>query len=217
MDAYGNLLVDHTRARLLKALTPRYLRDKLALVLYERRHPDLPWLTRDAIERLERQLRPEDLGFEWGSGVGSLWLARRSRSLVSVEHDPRWHARIRRRCEAASIQNLDCRLVAESAYLDVIAEFADAHFDYVLVDGLFRDAAFLASIPKVRPGGWIIFDNVNRYLPSESRTPHSRSRRDGPASAQFAEVAARVSGWRSIWTTNGVNDTAIFVKPVATG
>jgi glycosyltransferase involved in cell wall biosynthesis len=217
LDPYENLLRDHTGERLRKALSPAYLRDKLALISYERRRPDHPWLTRDAIALLEGYLSPDHRGYEWGSGNGSIWFARRSGSLVSVEHNPRWYEIVRRQIEAQAIRNIDYRLVPEQSYTSVIDAFDDGRFDYVLVDGLFRDVAFLKSIPKVKPGGWIIFDNANWHLPSDSRTPHSRRSADGPSSELFGQVAARVAGWKTMWTTNGVNDTAIFVKPAAPG
>lgn len=214
-DPYGNLFRDRTLARLAKTLSPAYLYDKLALVLYERRHPDHPWLTRDAIALLEDRLRPGARGFEWGSGEGTLWFARRSASLVSVEHHEGWYERVRAKLAGAGVTNVDYRLVAEVDYTRTIDELPDACLDYVLVDGLFRDEALLRSIPKVKPGGWIVFDNVNWYLPSDSATPHSRSRADGPATEVFARAARELEGWKAIWTTNGVNDTAIFEKPAA--
>ena len=85
-DPYGNLGKEGTRERLKKLLSPRYLASRVAVTLYEWRHPDAPWLTRAAIAWLEAHLRPEHRGFEWGSGTGTLWFARRSASLVSVEH-----------------------------------------------------------------------------------------------------------------------------------
>jgi hypothetical protein len=37
-------------------LTPRYLIDRVRLIAYERRHPDAPWLTSEAIAFLEPRL-----------------------------------------------------------------------------------------------------------------------------------------------------------------
>jgi hypothetical protein len=217
IDPYGNLFSENTGTRLRKLLSPRYVYGKLALAARERLRPNEPWITADAIRHLEGFLTPDRRGFEWGSGKGSLWFAQRSRSLVSVEHNAQWYERVRRAFAEAGVANIDYRLVKDQLepYTSAIGEFPDGHFDYVLVDGLFRDHAFLKSIPKVKPGGWIVFDNVNWYLPSDSRTPHSRSRADGPDGPVFAEVADRIRAWRTIWTTNGVNDTAIFVTPEA--
>ena len=82
---------------------------------------------------------------------------------------------------------MDHRLVEESAYLQVIDEFPAGFFDYIIVDGLFRGEALVRSLPKLRPGGVLVFDNVNWFLPSDSRTPHSRTAADGPATEALAE------------------------------
>ncbi len=214
-DPYGDLLAARTSERLRKLLSPHYLLDKLALLAHERLHPDEPWLTRDAVRLLEGYLSPAHAGFEWGSGNGSAWFARRCGSLVSVEHHRGWSQQVQARLRAEGLHHVDHRFVEEAHYTSVIDTFADAHFDFILVDGLFRDEAFLRSLPKLKPGGWLIFDNANWYLPSASRTPHSRSLEDGPASPGFAEVARRIQGWPLTWTSNGVNDTAIYVKPAA--
>ena len=80
-DPYGNLFSENTGPRLHKALSPRYVWSKLAVILYEKRHPRHPWINRRAIDLLGGHLRPVHRGFEWGSGVGTCWLARRSRRI----------------------------------------------------------------------------------------------------------------------------------------
>jgi predicted O-methyltransferase YrrM len=215
-DPYDNLFTSHTGERLRKLLSPRYLTAKAQLTLYEWTHPGAPWLTRHAIELIEEHLRPDHIAFEWGSGNGSPWLARRCRALTSVEHHQGWYEHVRSRLAAGRLHNVDYRIVNEAIYPKAIDPFPEEHFDFILVDGLLRDLALLASIPKLKPGGWLVFDNVNWYLPSSSRTPHSRSFADGPATPEFAEAMERVRGWHVIWTSNGVNDTAIFEKPGAT-
>lgn len=215
-DPYHNLFTQNTGQRLLKLLSSRYLRHKLALIAYENTHPDTPWLTQASIERLESYLQPGHLIFEWGSGKSTAWFANRVKYVTSIEHNPAWHAHVSTQLFARGLTNVDLRLVPEAVYSNQIQAFPDHTFDLVLVDALCRDLTFLESMPKVKPGGWIIFDNVNWYLPSTSRTPASRSLKDGPASSGFAEVLERVANWECVWTTNGVNDTAIFIKPDVT-
>lgn len=212
-DPYGNLFQDRTLARLGKALSPRYAWHKVRAVQYELLHPDHPWMTRDAIAWLDLNLRPYHQGFEWGSGNGTRWFARKTRSIVSVEHNAEWAARVRSQIAAEGLRNVDYRVVEEASYLDTIDPFPDGAFDYVVVDGLFRDEALNRSLPKLKPGGMLVFDNANWYLPSKSRTPHSRSLAEGAASPRFAEAHDKMQDYRVVWTTNGIDDTAIFIKP----
>jgi len=212
-DPYNNFFEDRTNERLRKFLSPRWVAARVGLAIYERRFPDVPWITRDAVRMLDDHLNATMTGFEWGSGNGTLWLLKRSKSLTSVEHHRAWSEAVKSKLEGAGIGNADYRYENESTYCHVIDEFPDRHFDYIVVDGLFRDVAMSKSMSKLARGGWLVLDNANWYLPSDSRTPQSRTREDGPATKLWGQVEAKLASWKATWTTNGVNDTAIFVKP----
>jgi hypothetical protein len=212
-DPYGDLFEHRTGERIRKFLSPRWVAARVSLVVYEHRFPDVPWITRDAVKMLEAWLHKTQTGFEWGSGNGTLWLLKRSKSVTSVEHHRAWAESVRKRLFYAGVRNADYRHVEEAGYVDVIDEFPDGHFDYVIVDGLFRDIATSKSIPKLRSGGLLLIDNANWYLPSDSKTPLSRTPKQGPATPLWGQVEKTLSSWKRTWTTNGVNDTAIWVKP----
>jgi hypothetical protein len=212
-DPYGNLFEDRTGERLRKFLSPRWVTARVSLLVYEHRFPDVPWIARDAVVVLEHFLDKTQIGFEWGSGNGTLWLLKRSKMLTSVEHHRAWADTVRKKLERAGVHNADYRYVEESNYVEVIDEFPDGHFDYVIVDGLYRDTAAAKSIPKIRSGGLLVVDNVNWYLPSLSTTPQSRSIKEGPVNELWGKNARILANWKTTWASNGVNDTAIFVKP----
>lgn len=170
-------------------------------------------------------MRAEDVGIEWGAARSTVWFGARVRLLVSNEHDAAWYGRVQGGLAARRLRNVDCRLhlyepaieesdeARASSYVRAVDAFEDEDVDFALVDGVYRSACALAVIPKLRPGGLLIVDNVNWYLPGSSRAPNSRRAKDGPASKLWAAVAAQVATWRRYWTTNGVTDTAVFLKP----
>jgi SAM-dependent methyltransferase len=202
--------------------TPRYLVDRIRLEFYERLHPDHPWLTKSANAILQSQLQNNCVGLEFGSGRSTLWFARRVRHLTSIEHDPVWFRKVSGMLAANRIANVSHLLrevdrseqeAATTGYLRALDDFTAESLDFVLVDGVYRAACANGAIDKLRPGGMMILDNVNWYLPCESRAPNSRRLPDGPASPDWAQFEDRVSTWRRDWTTSGVTDTAIFYKP----
>ena len=201
--------------------TPRYICHRTRQQFYERAHPADPWLTPTAIGLLTTLLRPADTGAEFGSGRSTLWFAARVAALTSVEHDIRWHETVTARLKDHGLGNVDYILAPEdepmerggdSAYARTALAFADASLDFALVDGRYRDYSAKFIMPKIKPGGMLIIDNVNWYLPCRSKAPNSRTAELGPATDVWAEVWRQLSGWRTIWTSSGVWDTAIFIK-----
>jgi len=208
--------------RTFRHWTPRYLVDRARERRYCRRHPDAPWLTPQATEILSTMLRPTDHGVEFGSGRSTLWLAGRVRHLTSVEHDEEWYGAVAARLKDRGVHNVDHLFAppdapparsAESEYARTMLRFEDGGLDFVLVDGVYRDACARFSLGKLRSGGLLIIDNVDRFLPSNSRSPKSRTPSQGPAGPVWSEVAHVLADWRHIWTSSGLWDTAIHIKP----
>jgi hypothetical protein len=210
-------------------LRPRYVADRVRLAVHQRLHPDAPWLTAEATSVLERWLRRDQVGIEWGSGRSTLWFAERVGRLLSVEHHPGWHETVSRQLAARGLTNVDYRLcpcepervetpewiaaMFASDYVRAVDAFGARSLDFALVDGMYRSACALAVIPKLRSGALLIVDNVNWFLPSKSRAPSSRGVADSPLSPTWEEFARTVSGWQLTWTENGVADTAIWSVP----
>lgn len=202
--------------------TPRYIWNRLALMAVERRYPDAPWLTRQMIGILDTWLRPSDVGLEFGSGRSTVWIAKRVSQLTSVEHHAGWCDKVRRQLTEQHLGGVDYRLYedgmedrADSSYVNVTNAIESASLDFCLVDGVARDYCARACLPKLKPGGILIIDNVNWFIP---RTPtfHAPNSRAGDdyASDTWREVGAVLSNWRCVWTSNGVTDTAFWVNPL---
>lgn len=203
--------------------TPRYVYNRTRLMWSERVHPDNPWLTPEAVRLLTSMLRKSDRGAEFGSGRSTIWFAERVNHLTSVEHDKLWYDQVSARLRDRGLANVDYILAPRdqppelgeiSKYACTVFAFGDATLDFALVDGLYREHVSKLVIPKIRSGGLLIIDNVNWYLPPpRTRAPASRAPVLGPDGAVWADVSETLADWRTIWTTSGVTDTAIFIRP----
>lgn len=221
MRFLGNL-IHNWKPRYILGYTPHYILNRTKLLFYELRYPDYPWLTQQANSLLSTLLKPTDVGFEWGSGGSTLWFAQRIKHLTSVEHDELWYKKVSSKLKASNISNVDylLRKVAEgqekpeeSSYVQVVNIFSKDTLDFVLIDGLYRDVCANMVLERIRPGGIMIIDNANWYLPHDSTSPDSRPKNSAPASEEWARFLDRVKNWRLIWTSSGVWDTAIWFKP----
>lgn len=201
--------------------TPRYVLARCREIANSKLNRQDPWLTRESVGLLGRLLRPTDTMLEFGSGRSTLWFADRVAHITSVEHDQDWIRRVEAMAAAGQRTNITLRHHprdagdqegALSPYVRTLEDFPEGSLDVVLVDGIYRDHCALGAIPKVRPGGMIIIDNVNWYLPSSSHSPSSRAPAAGPDGTVWGEVAERIRDWRQIWTTSGVTDTTILFR-----
>jgi len=97
----------------------RYIYDRVALMVYEKHHPSVPWLTQEMINILEGWLTSGDRGIEWGSGRSTVWFAERVGSVVSFEHNPTWFQRIDLQLKQKGLQNVAYRLCEEEGNMSV--------------------------------------------------------------------------------------------------
>lgn len=187
--------------------------------MYERRHPDAPWITADAIARVEEFLRPDHQVYEFGAGRSTMWFSQRVRRVVSIESSPEWYERVK----LGAGGNTDLRLIPateapgdphKDEYLAVLDECDDV--DLVLIDGSYRGECATRAVRVVRPGGMIVIDNIQTFMPRPGGglRPIPRAfQTDVVESEHWPDFLASVSGWRMEWTTNGVWDTALWWKP----
>lgn len=131
---------------------------------FERENPDAPWFVPAAIAYIEQELRPEFVGFEWGSGRSTPWFARRVRYITSVEgrqacfdEVTRWLSkhdlakRVSLQLAEVTSEHIFSPMEIER-YAGVIDGVIDGSLDFVVVDGHFREACLPRVANKLRPG-----------------------------------------------------------------
>ena len=141
---------------------------------------DTPWWTLAAGHKVGLFLdkNPNARVIEWGSGASTLWLAKRSGSVISIESDPEWAARV---IDAVpeNVTIIQPQIPPESPkttigskrwgyrgldfehYVGAI-DTLEGDFDVVVIDGRSREACLNKALERLAPGGIILFDNTNR-------------------------------------------------------
>lgn len=144
---------------------------------------DVPWWTFDSAGLVDAFLvgRRGAQVFEWGSGASTLWLARRSGHVVTVEHDAEWAEVVRGllpdgaavdlrtvvagpasaapgeiRSAKPGAEGLDFR-----GYVGVIDEVG-GQYDLIVIDGRARESCLAAALGHLAGDGMIVVDNVER-------------------------------------------------------
>lgn len=142
---------------------------------------DVPWWTFESARLVDEHLArtPNARVLEWGSGASTVWLARRAASVSSIEHHPAWAARVREHVPG----HVELRVVQVGEAVTSVSPIFSAktghrgldfgpyvravddvagEFDLVVIDGRAREACLEQALPRLAPGGLIVFDNVDR-------------------------------------------------------
>jgi Methyltransferase domain len=123
----------------------------------------LPWLPFRLIDELEAVVRPGIRVFEYGGGGSTLWFLDRGAVVVTVEHDREWATTLERSIGAADWTLLRPSIANGYAeYANTISTYADDWFDLVLVDGRARRHCVRRALPKVKPRGLLLVDDIHR-------------------------------------------------------
>jgi predicted O-methyltransferase YrrM len=158
---------------LKQLINPFYVVGRLHLALWESRNPGLPWMSQGAIYFLEGFLRKSDVGIEFGSGRSTAWFGRHTRRLISIEHNKQWFEIVQKQLRDGGLTNVEYHHIPLDhpetewqkiydplpRYVDVVNKYQDGYFDFVIVDGHYREPCVQFSIPKLKTGGILILDN----------------------------------------------------------
>ncbi len=126
--------------------------------------PALPWIPYPAIRHLESLVRDSWKVLEFGSGMSTIWFARRCGFVHSIETEPYWYRMVAAMIQQRRLTNV--RLEFREAHLDPsgyadLSAYEDQYFDFCVVDGLFRDQAIRTSLKKIKRGGYLFLDNTD--------------------------------------------------------
>lgn len=113
----------------------------------------IPWITYPAIRFLETRIDKNFKVFEFGSGLSTLWWAKKVAEIVSVEHDRRWHERV------SKMAPLNVSLLFAEG--DEYVQSAKGSYDIIVIDGIRRAECAEASIASLSSGGVFLWDNTN--------------------------------------------------------
>jgi methyltransferase family protein len=153
-----------------------------------------PWLPFRLIDQLDAFLGPDAMVFEYGGGGSTLWFLDHGATVVTVEHHHEWASRL-----SGLISSPRWKLLERSsednyrAYVSAITDHPPRSFDVVVVDGRERARCAMAALDHVRPGGWLIVDDVDRERYADALRGITWPRRDvvgfAPAKPSLAYTA----------------------------
>lgn len=161
----------------------------------------VPSITHEAVVFLENFMleHPNAKILEFGSGSSTIWFAKRTKNLVSIEHHPDWYNRVLYELANCSECNFANVILHEQPYYKICTHFPNESFDLILVDGRNRKGCIVNSIPLLKHGGVLMIDNAERPYYQEAlelmqRWEHVKTTQLEPDSCGFT-----YPDWQTHW------------------
>lgn len=135
----------------------------------------MPWWSFGSVEDVGKRLHSGMEVFEFGSGGSTIFLAKRTARVTSVEDSSEWLGLVQNELVAEGLRNVEllerpCNFsfkggFLESGYLNALGGRA---YDLIVVDGQeggdgVRRACFHRAEKFIKPGGLIVLDDSWRY------------------------------------------------------
>ena len=149
------------------------------------------WINFKALDYLNSYLQKSHKVFEYGGGGSTLFFAKRCAFVATVENDEAWFKILSetiaktgftgwegffQKGEPSTSQAPRSIAIPEDyksaakgeeglsyeKYVNSIQKFPDQYFDVVLVDGRARPSCIATAVAKIKPGGLLVVDNMER-------------------------------------------------------
>jgi hypothetical protein len=136
---------------------------------------EVPWFSYAANDFLEEHLQPHMTVCEYGAGGSTLFYARRTKFVHSIEDNQQWYEAVSKRLLEKEIRNVDLRFHPFDfknpigfEHSDYLHAMPDEPFDVISIDGSeewhqVRPICFAHAEKHVKPGGMIVVDDSWRY------------------------------------------------------
>ena len=115
----------------------------------------VPWFTYPAIEYLNQLDLSHMRVLEFGSGYSTLYWARRTKQVTSIEDNKGWYKRIKQELP----KNVEYIHAGSQDEIIKAAAALAGPFDLIVNDGVYRYDCAVTSRPKLADGGIVILDN----------------------------------------------------------
>jgi len=123
--------------------------------------PGVPWISYRARKVIDQMIRPDCRMVEFGSGMSTLWFAKRCGFVHSIESDPAWFDLVSKHLARLSNVRYEKRTIESYANLD---DHPDQSLDFCLIHGAVRSACSRSVVPKIKRGGFIYLDNSDNDM-----------------------------------------------------
>lgn len=125
----------------------------------------IPWYTYPCIDFLAQRTFEDRNVLEFGGGQSTLWWSTRAHSVLTIEENADWYARLTSQIRSnVSLQHVPLNPETHSRQIKGVIDANPVRaFDIIVVDGHLRQESAALAFDYLAPNGAIILDNSEGY------------------------------------------------------
>jgi len=124
--------------------------------------PVLPWIAYTSIGFLKCFLNKRSRVLEFGSGMSTVWYAKNTGEVYSVEDYKPWYDKVKEIIAAKGIDNVTYSFAENETEYTSFMKDDNTGFDLIMVDGSHRSKCIQNTTELLRPGGLLYLDNSDK-------------------------------------------------------
>ncbi|MEJ0030725.1 MAG: hypothetical protein WDO15_10305 [Bacteroidota bacterium] len=183
---------------------PKALMSLVGLKLFGMR-PEKPWLSYNGISYLDKFLNKNKTVLEFGSGMSTVWFAKKSGKVYSAENYEPWHTKVSGILKSKGMSNVQYSFLEGNAFSSYMAD-SGIKFDLVLVDGYGREKCMDTAIKVINDRDGII------YLDNSDKDSNPAFAKDRTREAEDKLLAFAKSKGGEVTYFSDFAPTAFFVQ-----
>ena len=124
--------------------------------------PAVPWMSFSAIRLIRQFLDKDKTVLEFGSGMSTIWFAKQSRFVYSVEDFEPWYLKVKSLITVRHITNIDYSFLQGNQYSSYMLH-SGQKLNLIIIDGNQRGRCAETAVQLIADGGMIYLDNSDKH------------------------------------------------------
>lgn len=124
--------------------------------------PELPMIAYTSIDILMHFLNNKSRVLEFGSGMSTIWYAKQSGEVFSVEDYRPWYDKVSNIIRVKNLNNITYKFAEREADYHTFMSEDEKGFDLIMIDGSYRSKCISSATKLVKPGGILYLDNSDQ-------------------------------------------------------
>lgn len=137
-----------------------FVNSKLNQSLTDENNEYVPWMNYPIIDFLKERLGKNHEVFEYGSGSSTLFFAKRTKNITSIEYDKVWYDKVK--VLSYGLKNIEILFFKVNELYPLVIENQKKKYDIIVIDGRKRVKCAKTAYNHLSKEGIVILDDSQR-------------------------------------------------------